>query len=79
MKRLILECDEPTTLAEAPTGLFYFGTILAMKTEYLTKGHPDCFLVESGEAFWGGVSDLGERDALEVVPVRLTWAHEEDE
>jgi len=72
---------EPCPLSECPPGLFWFGETLGFKTEYgaaewlpdtqtFTIGrYSDVYVVESGEAFWGGVSNRDERENLIVTPV----------
>lgn len=61
-------------LIDAPVGLFEHNGNLALKTEYSTihkdgTSTPDCYLVESGEYFWGGAKTAAERNDLEVKPV----------
>ena len=61
-------------LIDAPVGLFEHNGNLALKTEYSTihkdgTSTPDCYLVESGEYFWGGAKTVAERNNLEVKPV----------
>ncbi|WP_210236873.1 hypothetical protein, partial [Mesorhizobium sp. M8A.F.Ca.ET.182.01.1.1] len=49
------EVGEPTTLEEAPIGLFLnaYG-FLCLKTEYgSNEGRIDAYIVDSGEFFWG--------------------------
>lgn len=63
-------------LIEAPIGLFEVDGILILKTEYSTRHEdgtitPDCYIIESGEYFWGGVDSVEERNNLEVVPVDM--------
>ena len=61
-------------LIDAPVGLFKYGSTLALKTEYSTEvngiGTPDCYIVDSGEFFWGGTSFADERNNLDVDPVK---------
>jgi hypothetical protein len=64
------------TLGECPPGLFRYNGILGFKSEYKTASlsrpgfwQSDAYVVESGEYFWGGVSDPTERELLEVEPV----------
>lgn len=62
-------------LIDAPVGLFEHNGNLALKTEYSTihkdgTSTPDCYLVESGEYFWGGAKTAAERNDLEVKPIR---------
>lgn len=64
-------------LIDAPVGLFEVDGILVLKTEYSTRHEdgtitPDCYTIESGEYFWGGVDSVEERNNLEVAPV--SWA-----
>jgi hypothetical protein len=55
--------------------LFKYGNTYALKTEYCTeKGICKCFIVGSGEMFWGGVSNPNE---LLVEPVNLGHMLEE--
>lgn len=61
-------------LIDAPVGLFEYDGTLALKTEYSIKGQdgvatPECYIVESGELFWGGVSSTEERNNLDVMPL----------
>ena len=63
-------------LIEAPIGLFEVDGILVLKTEYSTRHEdgtitPDCYIIESGEYFWGGVDSVEERNNLEVTPVDM--------
>ena len=63
-------------LIDAPIGLFEVDGILVLKTEYSTRHEdgtitPDCYIIESGEYFWGGVDSVLERNNLEVVPVDI--------
>lgn len=64
-------------LIDAPAGLFEFDGVLALKTSYCTihprKSSallaPDCYILDSGEYFWGGAKTIEERNDLEVTPV----------
>ena len=61
-------------LIDAPIGLFEVDGILVLKTEYSTRHEdgtitPDCYIIESGEYFWGGVDSAEERNNLEVARV----------
>lgn len=64
-------------LIDAPIGLFLYQDQLVLKTEYSSQynenGHmiisPDCYIVDSGEYFWGGVKTAEERNSLDVTPV----------
>lgn len=63
-------------LIDAPIGLFEVDGILVLKTEYSTQHEdgsitPDCYIIESGEYFWGGVDSVEERNNLEVAPVDM--------
>jgi hypothetical protein len=69
------------TLGECPKGLFLFDadghtSCLGFKSEYKTESlsspgfwQSDAYVVESGEYFWGGVSDPRARESLMVTPV----------
>lgn len=64
------------TLAACPPGLFMFDDCLGFKSEYKTESlsHPgvwqsDAYVVQSGEYFWGGVSDPRQREKLMVRPI----------
>jgi hypothetical protein len=66
----------PMTLGKCPPGLFMFDGTLCFKSEYKTESQSrpgfwqsDAYVVESGEYFWGGVSDPRERERLEVTPI----------
>lgn len=63
-------------LIDAPIGLFEVDGILVLKTEYSTRHEdgtitPDCYIIESGKYFWGGVDSVEERNNLEVAPVDM--------
>lgn len=63
-------------LIDAPVGLFEVDGVLVLKTEYSTRHvdgttTPDCYIVESGEHFWGGVDSVEERNNLMVTPVEM--------
>ena len=63
-------------LIDAPIGLFEVDGILVLKTEYSTRHEdgtitPGCYIIESGEYFWGGVDSVEERNNLEVAPVDM--------
>lgn len=63
-------------LIEAPIGLFEVDGILVLKTQYCTRNEDgtvtaDCYIVESGEYFWGGVDNAEERNNLMVTPVEM--------
>lgn len=61
--------DEKKILIDAPVGLFMYDGIMGFKTEYMTNGFVEAFVVESGEYFWGGVKTSEERNNLEVTPI----------
>ena len=62
-------------LEECPPGLFLFeGRCLGFKSEYKTQSksgvwQSDAYVVESGEYFWGGISDATTREKLMVLPL----------
>ena len=66
-------------LVDAPIGLFRCNGILALKTEYGTEHNrdsgtivtPDCYIVNSGEYFWGQAKTTEERNNLMVEPIPL--------
>jgi hypothetical protein len=77
------------TLAECPPGPFLFEGSLGFKTEYgamsgkdvgngkvewAVIGGPDVYCMDSGDAFWGGVTSREARSALLVQPVDLYFA-----
>lgn len=55
-----------TKLIDAPVGLLMYDGCLFLKTEYLLNGMPECYIVESGEIFCGGVTTPKEINDLEV-------------
>ena len=74
MKRLILSPKGwPCMLFECPPGFFMFHDSLCFKSEY---GGDEVFC-DSGEIFWGGVSDKQERGHLVVQPVVAEWENYE--
>ena len=63
-------------LINAPVGLFDIDGVLVLKTEYITQHEdgaitPDCYIVDSGEYFWGGVDSVEERNNLMVTPIDM--------
>ena len=63
-------------LIDSPIGLFEVDGVLVLKTEYSTRHEdgtitPDCYIIESGEYFWGGGDSVLERNNLEVAPVDI--------
>ena len=69
--------SEAVPLKACPPGLFLWNGILCFRSEYATMTEtnlrqPDAYVVESGEYFWGGVSDSRSRDELMVQPVAPT-------
>ena len=63
-------------LINAPVGLFDIDGELVLKTEYSTQHEdgaitPDCYIVGSGEYFWGGVDSVEERNNLMVTPIDM--------
>lgn len=46
-------------LIDAPVGVFRFSGDLVLKTEYMVDIDgvwiPDCYILDSGEKFWGGM------------------------
>lgn len=67
------------TLRECPPGLFWYKGTLGFKSEYKTESlskpgvwQSDAYVVESGEYFWGSVSDPEERERLTVEPEEFT-------
>jgi len=74
MKKLIVKpCDWMCELKECPGGLFAYNDALCFRSEYSPD---DVFVCDSGEIFWGGVSDKNERSKLIVQPCEYFW--EED-
>jgi hypothetical protein len=59
-------------LKDVPNGsLFMKDGTIALKTEYSTDGSPDCYIVGSGEYFWGGTSDRTIRDEFRVLILKV--------
>lgn len=67
-KYVLVKRGGPVKLSDAPVGLFLFNGTLALKTEY----GPDCYIVESGEVFWGGTRNVTDLGALVVQPLLPT-------
>ena len=68
-------------LIDAPVGLFMYDGVMGFKTEYMTNGFVEAFVVASGEYFWGGVKTSEERNNLKVIPIEAEpvrhgeWLH----
>lgn len=66
-------------LIDAPVGLLMYDGCLVFKAEYSTAIQtgsrvtvtPDCYVVESGEYFWGGAKTAENRNSLDVKPIEL--------
>lgn len=58
------DIGEPVKFISCPPGLFLFAGTLALKTDY-----NNAFIVDDGDAFWGGTATAGERDELMVSPL----------
>lgn len=60
------------SLDQCPSGLFLFDGTLCFKSEYRrANGSVEAYVVDSGEAFWGGTRSADACDALQVIPVYL--------
>lgn len=55
-----------TTLKECPPGHFFYKGTVAFKSEY---GDIECFVVDSGEYFWGGTKTKTDLGKLIVQPL----------
>lgn len=65
---------KPMRLIDAPVGLLECNGTIIMKTEYMTQSDdgseaPECYIVETGEYFCGGVDTLEELRNMEVKQV----------
>lgn len=77
MKRLVLKPEGwPIQLGDCRPGLFTFNGEVCLKSEYYTDGNMDAYC-DSGESFWGGVTDESGRRGLMVQPVIAVWETEE--
>ena len=75
MKRLIIQPEGwPCKFSECRPGHFLWGEYLCLKSEY---GDGEAFN-EAGEAFWGGITNAGERAELTVQPVNPVWEEYEE-
>jgi 8-oxo-dGTP pyrophosphatase MutT (NUDIX family) len=72
MKRTILLEGKTTTIGELPAGSFFKrNETIGFKTEYRRDdGSCECYCIESGEAFWGGVTGHRVND-LVVIEMEL--------
>ena len=83
MKTLqILPEGWPCRLDECKPGPFTYHDTVGFKTEYVRteeefKGDIEVYVLDSGEMFWGGVTDRKERSALIVQPCVCLWVIEE--
>ena len=65
-------------LIDAPIGIFRFDGELVLKPEYKSENRqsgkyiPDCYIVRTGEYFWGGAKTANELNNLDVEPVDFT-------
>jgi len=63
---LMLEVGEEMLLGEIEPGLFLFNDTLCFRDDY-----HDFYIIENGDAFWGGVSTKEERAKLAVRPLKI--------
>lgn len=62
-------------LIDAPIGIFRFDGELVLKTEYYSEDKqsgkyiPDCYIIRTGEYFWGGTKTANELINLDIEPV----------
>lgn len=62
-------------LIDAPIGIFRFDSELVLKTEYYSEDKqsgkyiPDCYIIRTGEYFWGGTKTANELINLDIEPV----------
>lgn len=71
--------SEKVKLIDSPIGMFKHKNTLVLKTEYCTEHNkngqiiitPDCYIVSSGEYFWGGVDTVEERNNLMITPCNI--------
>ena len=62
-------------LIDAPIGIFRFDGELVLKTEYYSEDKqsgkyiPDCYIIRTGEYFWGGAKTANELINLDIEPV----------
>lgn len=66
----LIQGSRKVKLSELDCGsLFYYDDSIALKSEYRSdEGICECFIVGSGEMFWGGTGDPNE---LMVYPVSI--------
>lgn len=67
-------------LAQVPNGsLFKYNKCIAFKSEYRTaRGACECYILGSGEMFWGGTSTPEELNSLEVTVIKPWKIKKED-
>lgn len=64
-------------LIDAPIGIFRFDGELVLKTEYYSEDKqsgkyiPDCYIIRTGEYFWGGTKTANELINLDIEPVNF--------
>lgn len=71
------QTGEPLSLAQCPVGLFRFGDMLVLKTEYgNNEGRIDAYIVETGEFFWGDPPQTIKSQRAQIVypVIPPTWA-----
>jgi hypothetical protein len=77
-ERILTASPKPVRLDECPVGLFESesGT-LCLKTEYGNNdGRLDCYIVDSGEFFWGSAPQtIASQRAQQVYPVLVSPAN----
>ena len=67
-------------LIDAPVGVLLFNNTLILKTEYVSEiiesgmvlYSPQCYILETGEVFYGGAKTCAERNRLNVTPVEVS-------
>lgn len=67
----LVKKGKPVQLDRCPVGLFEFQGTLALMTEYSGCHGRDAYITDSGETFWGGVTEPKARGQLMVQPLEV--------
>jgi hypothetical protein len=67
------EENQKVKLSDLKAGtLFKFNNTIALKSEYRTNFAVECYIVGSGEYFWGGTKTARELNELLVTPLKIS-------
>jgi hypothetical protein len=72
LEKTVYSTYKKVRLADLEVGsLFQYENTIALKTEYRTNMTIECYIVGSGEFFWGGTNKAVDLNNLLVTPITI--------